>query len=110
MGWFRKRQDDERQASAESNARMIHELRTEVAELGKQFRKLREEVAEDMERAYRHRKAAEARNRAAASPESPTPDQVAAPVTPPPGMRPVHLRRWLAKQRQTNGADHGLSS
>jgi hypothetical protein len=78
----------------------LHELETVVAELRKQFRALRDECHEDMERAERARKAESARNRRAGANEGANQGRGApsgAPVTPPPQSA---LPTWGARGRR----------
>lgn len=88
-------------------------IETQLEQLKVQFRALRDECQAELERAYRHRKAAEARERAAreaaGSPpqgKSPSgaPDSAA---TPPPFARGVHLRRYINALKRANMRPNG---
>jgi len=89
MFWFWKRQG---MTSPE-----LAELRAEIAATRKEFRTLRDEVHEDMERAYRHRKASEAAQRRDAKEAAGVPSHPAIPGADASALPPS---LWGAKRRR----------
>ena len=83
----------------------VAELRAELAALRKEFHTLRDEVQEDMERAYRHRKAVEAQARrdakeAAGAPgRAPSPGGAVEGSALPPSLWGAKRRRLLRSLR-----------
>ena len=87
----------------------LAELRAELAALRKEFHTLRDEVQEDMERAYRHRKAAEAQARRDAKEAAGAPGTAAFPgasgQAPPSPLWGAKRRRFLRSVHQDNGSE-----
>jgi peptidoglycan hydrolase CwlO-like protein len=87
------------------------ELRAQLASLGKEFRALRDEVHEDMERAFRHRKAAEAAQRRDAKEAAGAPSHSASPGADasalPPSLWGAKRRRLMRALRPSDPAPNG---
>ena len=85
-------------------AAKVIQLETTVLELEKRFRQLREECSDYMDRAYRHRKAAEARKREDSAGQGRTPDGASPPEQGSPAESAESAARVSLRRRVAWGA------